>query len=66
MEIDSLSCSLDYKIRNKIETKQAALDSTKENYFHGVLEYGNMIALLYTFPRGLLSKRWQPELSKLC
>jgi hypothetical protein len=45
---------------------QAILDSIKENDFHGVFEaWKKPTGSLYTFPRRLFLRRWQPKLSKL-
>jgi transposase len=46
---------------------QAVLDSIKEIYFHGTFETWEKkkMGSLYTFPRRLFRKRWQPKFSKL-
>jgi hypothetical protein len=45
---------------------QAVLDSIKDNDFHGAFEaWKKTMGSLYTFPRRLFGRRWQPKLSKL-
>jgi hypothetical protein len=42
------------------------LDNIKENDFHGAFEgWEKRMGWLYTFPRRLFWRRWQPKLNKL-
>jgi hypothetical protein len=50
---------------NQRESQELVLDSIKENYFHGAFEvWKKTMGSLYTFPRRLFWRRWQPKLSK--
>jgi hypothetical protein len=44
---------------------QEVLDSIQENDFHGFWSVEKTMESLYTFPRRLLWRRWQPKLMKL-